>query len=92
MMKRIHFLLVALLLFNAALFADQGGNDNWGYMWTDSKTPNDTVVYNWIDARDGMPIFTPPINNAVVGPINLPSSFNFDFYGTIFHPRFRKYW
>ena len=80
MMKRIHFLLIALLLFNAALFADQGGNDNWGYMWTDSKGLAPNVEYNWIDVLDGSRVFqTAPIDTQVRGPFALPSNFNFQF-------------
>ena len=79
MMKRIHSLLIVLLFFNASLFADQGGNDNFGYMWTDSNSPNDTVEYDWFDAFDGIMIFGNNDDNLVVGPISLP--FDFIFYG-----------
>ena len=68
MMKRIHFLLIALLLFNASLFADQGGNDNFGYMWTDSNSPNDTVEFNWINAFDGNAILSGQ-DDQILGPI-----------------------
>jgi hypothetical protein len=80
MTRKYSLSIIVILLFFSSLFANQGGEDTFGYMWTDSKTPTDTVSYDWIDARDGTAIFsTLPIDDNVQ-TVNLP--FNFSFYGT----------
>jgi len=82
MVKRFITRVMPLFLFVSVLYADQGGNDTYGHMWTDSNSPNTTISYNWIDASDGVSLFGPTINNDTAS-VDLP--FNFNFYGETFN-------
>ena len=66
-----------LIFFVHLAFANQGGSDTFGHMWTDNRGAGpDTVHYEWIDARDGTQVLS--TNDTTVG-IQLP--FSFTFYG-----------
>ena len=80
MIKKILILISASFFIISGVFANQGGDDSFGYMWTDSRTVQPPYVsMNWIDALDGTPLN--PIDGEIVyGPISLP--FTFRFYGT----------
>ncbi|MCK4560868.1 MAG: Ig-like domain-containing protein, partial [Calditrichia bacterium] len=80
MLKRFSAIFFLIFLFVSTLFADQGGKDNFGYMWTNSDGTV-SVDYEWIDARDGTNLFTVPFNNDTASVV-LP--FNFVFYGGSF--------
>ncbi len=82
MLKRFSGIFFLIFLFVSTGFADQGGKDNFGYMWTNSDGTV-TVDYAWIDARDGTTLFTYPFDNDTAS-IDLPIDFNFDFYGGSF--------
>ncbi len=73
--KRIWFGF--LFLFSLA-FAEQGGNDSFGYMWTNSQL-SPSVEYDWIDAKSGSQIMGPAFNNSISGVQTLP--FSFSYYG-----------
>ncbi len=80
MIKRILILLGASFFIISSVFANQGGDDNFGYMWTDSRTTQPPyITMNWIDALDGTS-HTPVGDDVVYGPISL--GFTFRFYGT----------
>ncbi len=83
MVKRFNLALIfGLLLFNLGL-ANQGGNDTFGYMWTDSQAPSKTIDYDWIDIRDGAEIFFTNMDDAVsTNPVSL--TFNFTYYGQVY--------
>ncbi|HFE63537.1 MAG TPA: hypothetical protein ENK14_03870, partial [Caldithrix sp.] len=83
MVRRIKFTIYAFVIFSGSLFANQGGNDTFGYMWTDSKGTTPKVSYNWIDIRDGNPIFTTNKDDSMAGPLTIP--FNVSFYGATFN-------
>ncbi len=82
MTKRLLRVISILFLFISGVFANQGGKDTYGYMWTDTKTPSSTTAtYDWIDVTDTTAIFTyGPGNLDAVASISLP--FPFTFYGT----------
>ena len=87
MVKRTSFKIIAviILLFSNLLLADQGGNDQYGYMWTDNKSPNATVNYDWIDARTGTAIFGAAKDDELSSAISLGSGFDFSYYGANFN-------
>jgi len=74
--------ILGIVLIMSNLLANQGGKDNYGYMWTDSKSPTEnSIEYDWIDVKDGTSIFPDVTNNLdAYMPVSLP--FNFTFYGT----------
>ncbi|MEJ2052544.1 MAG: hypothetical protein P8X42_01375, partial [Calditrichaceae bacterium] len=79
MFKRFSLLLYIIFIMVSFVHADQGGNDNFGYMWTDSQGAT-SVNYDWIYAKDGTRLFTSlsPAQYSAAG-ISLP--FAFTFYG-----------
>ena len=81
MMKKLRFTIFLTFLFFSGAWADQGGNDTFGYMWTDSKAPGKLVSYDFIDARDGTGIFSGSYDDAVSAAIPLP--FEFTYYGMV---------
>ena len=62
-MNKISLLvLTSLIWVITSLWADQGGNDSFGHMWTDSKGTV-TVPYEWIDINSSSnQIFAPGFN------------------------------
>jgi subtilisin family serine protease len=66
------------------VITDEGGPDNFGYVWIDSDEP-DGPVFNWVDISSiGTPIdFGADIDDGNSGPISL--GFTFPFYGTDFN-------
>ncbi|MCK4829196.1 DUF2341 domain-containing protein, partial [bacterium] len=81
MLKRFSGIFFLIFLFVSTLFADQGGKDNFGYMWTSSGgTP--VIDYNWIDVKSGTNLFGDSFDDSVSSTIALP--FNFTFYGETF--------
>ncbi len=80
MRKQLTILSFLFLLPVPGIYANQGGNDDFGYMWTDSKGTETTTDYKWIDikASDNR-IFSPGFDNSYQG-YELP--FLFEFYGT----------
>jgi len=79
MVKRYKVLIILLLTLFSSVFANQGGKDNFGYMWTDSKNTGQTIGYQWLDIRDGTSVFTTQYDDTLAGPFTIP--FNFEFYG-----------
>jgi hypothetical protein len=77
MLKRYGFIFGILLLFIYNVFADQGGSDSFGYMWTDTEGTTN-IDYEWIDIKDASRLMGPGIDNNVQG-VALP--FDFAFYG-----------
>ncbi|MGD9899626.1 MAG: hypothetical protein AB7T22_10935, partial [Calditrichaceae bacterium] len=84
MFKRVGFtLLIISSLFNY-LYADQGGIDGSGYMWTNSRTATSpSVTYEWIDVQDGTAAHSGAFNDAVSAAVSLPAGFDFYFYGKV---------
>ena len=66
------------------VITDEGGPDNFGYVWIDSDEP-DGPSFNWIDISSiGIIIdFGADIDDGNSGPI--PLGFTFPFYGTDFN-------
>jgi hypothetical protein len=85
MLKRFSGIFFLIFLFISTGYADQGGKDNFGYMWTNSDGTV-SVDYQWIDARDGTGLFTeaaiPPGFTTDTASVDLP--FDFVFYGGSF--------
>ncbi|TFH01578.1 MAG: hypothetical protein E4H13_04485, partial [Calditrichales bacterium] len=79
MRKRFSLFVLLLFLYAVPAFADQGGDDTFGYMWTDSDGPTN-IPYNWLDARGGDNLFGPAFNNDTAR-VTLP--FDFVLYGDI---------
>ena len=77
MLKRYSCLFLLIILLVSVSYADQGGKDNFGYMWTNSSGTK-TVDYSWLDARDGTDVFGAVFNDDTAS-VGLP--FNFVFYG-----------
>jgi len=79
MSKRFSWILPILLIVNF-LFADQGGIDTFGHMWTDSRGVT-SVNYNWLDVKSATSaVFGPGgFDNETPRQRTLPFSFN--FYG-----------
>lgn len=84
MFKRVGFtLLIISSLFNY-LYADQGGIDGSGYMWTNSRTVSSpSVNYEWIDVQDGTAAHSGVLGDAVSAAVSLPADFDFYFYGKV---------
>ncbi len=77
MKNKLVFVLFLLSLHPA--FADQGGNDTFGHMWTDSKGTV-TIDYNWIDIKSTTNrIFNPGYDDEAPVGVKLP--FKVSFYG-----------
>ena len=86
MLKRFSGIFFLIFLFVSTGYADQGGKDNFGYMWTNSDGTV-SVDYEWIDARDGTGLFTeveiaPGGFTEDTASVDLP--FDFVFYGGTF--------
>jgi hypothetical protein len=66
------------------IITDEGGPDNFGYVWIDSDEP-DGPAFNWVDISSiGTPIdFGADIDDGNSGPIAL--GFTFPFYGNDFN-------
>jgi hypothetical protein len=77
MLKRFSGIFFLIFLFVSTGYADQGGKDNFGYMWTDSDGTV-TVDYQWIDARDGTDVFGSIFDDDTAG---VDLTFDFVFYG-----------
>ena len=85
MIKKFLQTIILFLLIIQPVFANQGGNDTFGYMWTDNQGSGpDTVGVNWINAKNGTPLFTGATTfpDDSVKSVALP--FNFTFYGVVF--------
>ncbi|MBD3223116.1 MAG: hypothetical protein GF313_00190, partial [Caldithrix sp.] len=75
--QKIISLLIIMALFTAAQ-ANQGGNDGFGHMWTDTESGGKQITYSWIDAKDGTSLFGSAFNNSITStPQTLPFSFNY---------------
>jgi len=81
MLKRYSCLFLLIILLVSVSYADQGGKDNFGYMWTNSSGTK-SVDYSWLDARDGTDVFGATFNDDTAS-VDLP--FNFVFYGDTFN-------
>ena len=79
---RLFLFAFAISFIVFPLQAKQGGNDNFGYMWTDTAGTV-TVDYQWIDIKDGTRLDSDLSPSTVYGPIALP--FTFTFYGVYFN-------
>ena len=79
MIKRSSLIFYLLFLTTSWIYADQGGDDTFGYMWTNSNGAT-SIDYEWINAKDGTRLFTLLSSNqySTTG-ISLP--FEFTFYG-----------
>ncbi|MCD4693296.1 MAG: hypothetical protein K8R79_10305 [Calditrichales bacterium] len=77
MLKRYGFIFGILLLFIYNVFADQGGSDSFGYMWTDTEGTTN-IDYEWIDIKHTTRLIGPTVGDQVEG-VSLP--FDFEFYG-----------
>ncbi|MHB2153751.1 Ig-like domain-containing protein [Calditrichota bacterium GD2] len=75
-------LILVFILFSLTLqqaFADQGGIDNFGHMWTDSRGTV-TIDYNWIDIKSSAnQIFAAGFNDEA--PVGVALPFKVSFYG-----------
>ncbi len=79
MKKYILGTIVLLALNVTAALADQGGSDNFGYMWTDSKGTV-TIGYNWIDIKSSAnEVFGAAYNDEA--PVGKALPFKVWFYG-----------
>ncbi len=79
MKKSIIVLFIFIGLNISAALADQGGSDNFGYMWTDSKGTV-TIDYNWVDIKSSSnQIFAAGFDNEA--PVGKALPFKVDFYG-----------
>jgi hypothetical protein len=76
--KNNHLIFVFILIFLVTVYADQGGTDSYGYMWTDSNDPPN-IEFAWEDISSEINIFGDSINEDLSGAIPLP--FSFSFYG-----------
>jgi hypothetical protein len=85
MLKRFSGIVLSVFLFVSIGFADQGGKDGFGYMWTNSDGTV-AIDYSWIDSRDGTTLFTEDAFGFTVdtASVDLPVDFNFTFYGGSF--------
>ena len=84
MLKRFSCIFLLIFLFVTVGYADQGGKDNFGYMWTNSDgTVN--VEYNWIDARGGTTLFTEAGSGFDEDTTSIDLPFDFVFYGGTFN-------
>ncbi len=77
-LKSNHLIIVFIILFAIAAYADQGGSDSYGYMWTDSNDPPN-IEFAWEDISSETNIFGDSINEDLSDAIPLP--FSFSFYG-----------
>ncbi|MEJ2543338.1 MAG: hypothetical protein P8Y99_04665, partial [Calditrichaceae bacterium] len=57
MIRRSSLILCLLFLTTSWIYADQGGDDSYGYMWTNSNGAT-SIDYEWINAKDGTRLFT----------------------------------
>lgn len=78
-MKRIHTLLLAVLL-SAPLLAAMGGPDAYGYIWKDSNEP-DGPVFNWIDITNTGTLILGLGDDNVIGPYVMETDMPFYWYG-----------
>ncbi|MCH8332129.1 MAG: T9SS type A sorting domain-containing protein [Bacteroidetes bacterium] len=60
-----------------ALFADNGGPDDFGYKWRDNQSPNGPV-YNWIDITSNGTMVLGLGDDNYVGPFSI--GFDFHYY------------
>jgi hypothetical protein len=76
-------LLGGINLFSETAFAEEGGPDEYGYIWIDSNDPDPKVNYDWIDASGGTTL-------QWIGGTNAPGDdmynytelpFPFEYYG-----------
>lgn len=74
-----YFLLIPL--DSMVVRADQGGPDQYGYIWTDSNPPAPQVTYSWEEIS---------LTGVTVGPLGdddeygpFPIGFDFNFYGEL---------
>ncbi|RMH65405.1 MAG: hypothetical protein D6677_02700, partial [Calditrichaeota bacterium] len=75
----LNLFIVLFLTSFSSLQANQGGNDNFGYMWTTSLVSPKTD-FNWTDIKDGSALFFGAIDDQVSTAVALP--FTFNFYGS----------
>ncbi|NOX88030.1 MAG: hypothetical protein GXO77_03320, partial [Calditrichaeota bacterium] len=79
MKRNIFRFLLIMGLSLKVLFADQGGSDLFGYMWTDSKGTT-TINYNWIDIKStANEVFGAGFDNEA--PVGKKLPFKVKFYG-----------
>lgn len=71
--------LLATTCFTLALFAANGGPDQYGYTWKDSDEP-DGPVYEWIDITTTGVQVTGLADDNIVGPFVLGENFPFYWY------------
>jgi len=81
MLKRFSGIFFLIFLIVSVGYADQGGKDDFGYMWTNSDGAV-SVEYLWLDARDGDDVFPGAFNDDTAS-VDLP--FSFVFYGNTFN-------
>ena len=73
--------IFSILIFAGFAWADQGGNDSFGHMWTDSKGTV-SVDYDWFNINElSARIIGPAFSEADPVGIELPSAFAFEFFG-----------
>ncbi|MBN2710768.1 MAG: hypothetical protein JXR46_17110, partial [Calditrichaceae bacterium] len=77
---KIIFGLYSVLFSLSPVYADQGGSDSFGYMWTNSAGAV-SVDYEWIDAKNGTRLIN-AFNPGTVAGVELP--FTFYFYGSAY--------
>jgi hypothetical protein len=70
--------LITALFLMVKLYADQGGNDSYGYMWTNSAG-SVNISFDWISAKNGTMIISESDNDPAPQQVVLP--FTFHFYG-----------
>ncbi len=76
--RSLKYILLIFLFNTLPLWASQGGNDTFGYLWTTSSVAPKTD-FNWVDIKDGNSLFFGAITDQVSSAITLP--FTFNFYG-----------
>jgi hypothetical protein len=74
--------LSALYIVHEDAQADEGGPDDYGYLWTDSNPPSPTVDYSWIEISGSGTSVGPLGDEDTYGPYSL--GFSFNFYGTTY--------
>ena len=63
-------------------FSNQGGNDVFGNIWTDSNS-NDDFDYNWIDISENGELYSFANNDQAGSSVSI--GFDFEFYGQIYN-------